>query len=281
MQHKLSTITSALGKWGLQLLPPSEEKVIALGSALKAGHYRSAQAYLTLYRGHAERSGYAISGPLQRAFRDANRSCVRGLGGPVRARALPLDRLSSLPGGPQPWCEGGPIHPRNAIVAGAWFLTREVELSTARAAMVEIVALPNSTPKVTWHLPASKADPEALGTSRTHGCSCEGAVSRGCPVHAIWDQVIALRKTFPGRWSSSRGFDWSLPLFPTRDGAVVDKEAMSDTIRAAAVHLGVPLSSPDHTEQVTGHSLRATGPKGWPGQDSTSGPSSFWGAGAR
>ena len=37
---------------------------------------------------------------------------------------------------------------------------------------------------------------------------------------------------------------------------------MSDTIRAAAVHLGVALASPDHTEQVTGHSLRATGAQG-------------------
>jgi hypothetical protein len=37
---------------------------------------------------------------------------------------------------------------------------------------------------------------------------------------------------------------------------------MADTIRAAAARLGVALASPDLTEQVTGHSLRATGAQG-------------------
>jgi hypothetical protein len=38
---------------------------------------------------------------------------------------------------------------------------------------------------------------------------------------------------------------------------------MMDTIRHAASILSVPLASPDHTEQVTGHSLRATGAQGF------------------
>ena len=37
---------------------------------------------------------------------------------------------------------------------------------------------------------------------------------------------------------------------------------MRQAIRAAAGHLGVALASPDLTEQVTGHSLRATGAQG-------------------
>jgi hypothetical protein len=57
-------------------------------------------------------------------------------------------------------------------------------------------------------------------------------------------------------------FDWGLPLFPDEFGKAVEKEAMADTIRAAAGHLGVALASPDLTEQVTGHSLRATGAQG-------------------
>jgi hypothetical protein len=51
-------------------------------------------------------------------------------------------------------------------------------------------------------------------------------------------------------------------LFPTASGGVVEKEAMAATIRAAAVHLKVALASPDLSEQVTGHSLRATGAQG-------------------
>jgi integrase len=95
-----------------------------------------------------------------------------------------------------------------------------------------------------------------------HGCSGGDVVSAGCPVHAIWDQIIVLQKTFPKRWSKESGFDWSLPLFPDVEGRAVEKEAMADTIRAAAGHLGVALASPDLTEQVTGHSLRATGAQG-------------------
>ena len=87
-------------------------------------------------------------------------------------------------------------------------------------------------------------------------------MSAGCPVHAIWDQLLVLQKTFPQRWSEAGGFDWSLPLFPDVDGRAVEKEAMADTIRAAALHLNVGLASPDLTEQVTGHSLRATGAQG-------------------
>ena len=261
-QHKLTTVSSALAKWSYELLPPEVEKVAALGAVLKAGHYSSAASYLTLYRGHAERSGYVIDGPLQRAFRDAKRSCERGLGGPVRARALPLEELGDLPGGPTPWAKGGPIHPRNAMVAGAWFLAREVELSTSRAALAELRGEGTSSPTITWHLPASKADPKAIGTSRTHGCSCGDVASGGCPVHAIWDQLLVLRLTFPDRWSAEKGYDWDLPLFPTAAGKAVEKEAMAETIRAAAVHLKVALASPDLTEQVTGHSLRATGAQG-------------------
>jgi hypothetical protein len=259
--HKLTTITTALDRWGCELLPPGPDKIAALGATLKVGNYRSAASYLTLYRGHAERSGHSITGPFQRAFRDAARSCARGLGGAVRARALPLDQLGTLPGGPRPWCKGGPIHPRNAIVGGAWLLAREVELSTARAALVELSTTGARGPTVTWHLPASKSDPEAIGTSRTHGCSCGAVASAGCPVHALWDQILVLQRRFPTRWSKAKGFDWSLPLFPDSEGRAVEKEAMSDTIRAAAMHLNVALSSPDLTEQVTGHSLRATGHK--------------------
>ena len=128
-KHKMATVTAALGKWEFAPLPPDREKIAALGAALKAGGYRSAPSYLTAYRGHIERGGYSISGPLQRAFRDAQRSCVRGLGGPVRARALPLDQLASLPGGPRAWAKGGPIHPRNAIVVGAWSSTSKSSTS--------------------------------------------------------------------------------------------------------------------------------------------------------
>ena len=263
MEQKLKTVVAALKSWGMELLPPTSEKIHALGATLKAGGYRSGGSYLTLYKGHSERAGFELTGSQVRAFRDSIRSCERGLGGPVKARPLPFDRLSELPIGEEPWTSQGPLGPGNAVIAGAWFLTREIELSTTRAALVELRGNRTSDPSVTWHLPASKADADAVGCSRTHGCTCTGGSTRGCPVHSLWDQLLLLKRRFPGRWSESGGFDWDLPLFPDASGKPVSKEAMTDTIRRAATLLSVPLSSPDHTEQVTGHSLRATGAQGF------------------
>ena len=157
---------------------------------------------------------------------------------------------------------GGPACPRNVIVAGAWWLTREAELASARAKLVEIIMPEGSTPlRARWHLPTSKTDQRAEGVARSHECGCTGTPDPGCPVHALWDQLIWLKRRFPGRWSA-QGPDLELPLFPTTEGEFVGYAAMVSTIRAAAALLGVPLESPDKTERVSGHSLRATGAQG-------------------
>jgi hypothetical protein len=237
---KAETVERALAKWGYDMLPPTCEKVAALGATLKAGGYLSASSYLSAYRGIIERAGFQLDGPLARSFKDSVRSCERGQGGPTRTLALRLESLDGLPAEEAPWSTGGPANPRNAIVCGSWFMTREIELSTARAALVQIVDR-ESSPRAVWHLPASKTDPQAFGVSRTHGCSCSGAPGPNCPAHELWDKLLFLRRRFPGRWTSE-GPDWDLPLFPTPSGAVVEKEAMAATIRQAALRLGQPLS---------------------------------------
>ena len=127
-----------LACWGLPMSPPTPQAIYALGASLKAGRYRSAAVYLSTYKSWIARQGQDWSSSLQQSMQDAIRSCERGLGGPVKARALPFGRLGELPGGDAPWVSGGPMRPRNAIVLGAWFLTREIELSTASAAALEL-----------------------------------------------------------------------------------------------------------------------------------------------
>ena len=83
-----------------------------------------------------------------------------------------------------------------------------------------------------------------------------------CPVHALWDQLLLLRRRFPHCWSAEQGFSDTLPLFPTTTGAVVQKEAAVATIHWAARQLGVALQAPDGSERVAGHSLRVTGAQG-------------------
>ena len=137
-----------------------------LAAVLKRGSYASAAQYLSEYKLEAERQGQIMGGPELRALKDCKRSCERGMGQPMRVLAFPFSRLGELPGGTAPWAPGGPLSPRNAIVAGSCFLTREVELSTARACLVEIQLKPSL--HVTWCLPVSKTDQQALGGRRTH-----------------------------------------------------------------------------------------------------------------
>ena len=195
-------------------------------------------------------------------MRDAVRSCTRGLGPPLRPLALPLHRLGELPLGSDPWAPGGPIGPRSLIIAGAWFLMRELELSTTRAILATITIDASSHEEVvTWHLPASKNDQSALGAARTHGHCCSGSSPSACPVCAVKAQHELLRARFPHRCREG-GFDEDLPLFPTASGGVAEKTAVAETISAAAGHLGCPLVSPDGAARISGHSLRITGAQG-------------------
>ena len=108
-----------------------------VGCFAQEGGYRSAPSYLYLLKTESQRRGFEWPDVLQRALKDAVRSCERGLGPPTRAQPLPLHLLGNLAGGVEPWCAGGPSSPRAAVVVGAWWLLREVELATLRAAHAE------------------------------------------------------------------------------------------------------------------------------------------------
>ena len=263
VRAKWRTITTMLAMWGHVPLPISVDKVFCLGASLKKGQYRSAGSYLSTYKIEAERHGNEITKQIARALKDSERSAIRGLGGPVKARALPLHRLRELPGSHSPWTRGGPVGPRNLMVVGAWFLLREVEASTARACSVKVVPRDeNGRPRVTFTLPASKNDQSATGASRTHGCSCGGSSpDPGCPAHSAWDQLILLRRLFPRSWKGDVPVP-ELPLFPSETGGVCTKEAVTETILLATDLLNVARSNDDGTERVSGHSLRATGAQG-------------------
>ena len=263
IEAKLKTIKAALAKWCLPLFPPTASSVRALGATLKKGGYRSAESYLSLYKSTCERQGHAFGLDLLRVHKDCIRSCLRGLGGPTKALALPFDRLNELNLDEDgPWTAGGPVGPCCAVVAGSWFLMREVELSTSRASLVRFADVGTENQTVTWSLPASKSDQQALGALRTHGCACSSPRSAGCVFHALRSQHARLRRLFPTRWRDDN-FDDNLPLFPDLEGQTVSKEAMVETILMAARKLQVETTSADQSARISGHSLRMTGAQGF------------------
>ena len=260
-QAKLRTVHRALEPWGLLPFPPTLRTLRALGATLKRGGYRSAASYLWLYKVESQRRGHPWTDSLQRCLKDAIRSCERGMGPPTVAQPLPLRSLYLLPGGADPWVRGGPACPRNAILVGAWWLMREMELATVRAAHVAFSgAWDRSGCGVRLTLPASKNDQAAFGTSRAHICRCQEVMAVDCPVHAVLSQWFWLRSAFPERFTEGVP-DLDLPLFPTMRGEVVSKPAFVSTIIYAGRYLGVG-DSPDGTVRLTGHSLRPTGAQG-------------------
>jgi hypothetical protein len=269
VRAKLKTVVAALAMWGDPPFPITAEKVKHLGSVLKAGCYKSAATYFSVWRVSAERGvggheAQELSPVITRAFTDAVRSCTRGLGGPIKAFALPFTRLGLLPGSRTPWSTNGPLSPRNAMVLGSWFLLREVELSSTRAALVEVWPTGDEgKPKVTWALPASKTDQRACGTVRSHGCCCSDQAKPrpDCPAHAAWDHLLFLKRTFPEGWCGDVPPP-HLAMFPDAAGAPCSKDSLTATIVRAAQLLGHPLASPDGSSRISGHSLRATGAQG-------------------
>ena len=71
---KWRTVVRLLAVWGAVPFLPTVDKIAMLGAALKAGGYRSAPGYLSLYRTAAAREGCPQGPELAVAFRDAARS---------------------------------------------------------------------------------------------------------------------------------------------------------------------------------------------------------------
>ena len=258
----MRTITRIFADWGTPLLPPTVGKVALLGATLRAGGYRSAAGYLSLYRTHCARADHGFGPELATAARDAARACARGLGGPIRASPLPLDRLHLLSGVRAARVPGGPCSARNAMVVGSWWLLREIELATLRASLVETSIADDGGPVVALTLAASKTDQQAKGVARAHRCRCSSLPAPfSCPAHVVIDQLLFLRRQFPEQWAGDRAHR-DLPLFPQISGAACSKAAMVGTIVDAAGQLDVPLASVDGATRISGHSLRVGGAQG-------------------
>ena len=260
---RLATVKRALAPWGVDPYPATVQKVAYLAVALHAGGYRSAEAYVSAYLVDVERRGGVVTQQMRRAAKDYGRACRRGHGAPLKATALPFERLGDLPRGAERWISGGPVGGRKAMIAGTWLMTREVELSAARARFITIhTAGPQI--HVRWTLPASKCDQEAMGVSWSHFCSCtsSSSPSPACVAHALWDQALLLRKRFPARFGDDGRPDTDLPACPDVYGKPVEKSRMVATIVRAAELLGCATSTADGAARITGHTLRVTGAQG-------------------
>ena len=112
-----------------------------------------------------------------------------------------------------------------------------------------------SNEEVVWHLPVSKTDQRALGTTRTWGCVCSGDLTLACPYHAAVCQLERLH-SLASKLNVSVS---SLPLFPTEHGREVTKAAAVNTITSLASRCGSKTVDAHGRNLYGGHSLRTGG----------------------
>ena len=171
------------------VFPITVQKLLAVGALFKHGKYRSFQNNLSLVKDEHISLGHLWSEQLTRCGTKVERSVTRGIGPGKQCIGLDLAAACSLNLPADHLCEGGPIGPGNLVVAGSFFMLREIELSLA---LWHSVTFDLGARLVSWNLPASKTDPRALGKTRSWGCLCTNSAGSGtggpCPYHALLSQ---------------------------------------------------------------------------------------------
>jgi hypothetical protein len=81
----------------------------------------------------------------------------------------------------------------DACILGGWWLTRGIELASARA--YHMWTDP-ATSTVSWSLPVSKKDIKGMCTTRTHGSCCKNTAEPICPYHTAIRHLGRLKTTF-------------------------------------------------------------------------------------
>lgn len=244
---------SYLGREAPEPFPLTVSSIFAVSSMLKAGGYRASPVYASRAKDHHVEQGHRWTEELARAVNRANRSATRGLGPSRQSQALPFSELCSLARDATPLVPDGPLGPRNLLILGSLFCTREIEASLALRSHVSVDYLRS---RVSWCLPCDKTDPAAIGKTRSWGCLCRDREAPDlerdcCPYHAMLLQLSFLESRF--------GPVQSVPLFPTSSGATVLKESVVSTIEKAAELLGIPTKDDQGRNLFGGHSLRVTG----------------------
>eukprot|EP00435_Cladocopium_sp_Y103_P044529 s39_g12.t1 len=220
--------------------------VFTVVGVLKAADYRSAANYLEAAKRKHIEAGFAMTDQLRQACRMAIRSARRDMGPSKQAEPMPLASIAAIRVREAQDPEG-PLVPGRSCLLASWWLLREIEASHAK---ISHIRLDWSMKRAEFHLPNSKTDLLALGTSRAHSCSCQVSDQYMCPFHLIAAQV-AFASTAPNNTA-----EW---LFPTSSGGKPTKQGWVKTFTEVARMIGLPTHWDNGAPRHTGHSARASG----------------------
>ena len=162
---------------------------------MKHAGYRSFGNYLSRAKREHINTGGTWHQLLERVGADCVKSVTRGLGPGRQSAPYHLEQVAALRLNEHPLVAQGPVNPRALAVLGAWFLTREIELSLALCKNITVVTN-GGVLAVKWCLPASKTDPMAAAVVRELGCMCQGCSAALCPAHVAEEHFRTLTKLF-------------------------------------------------------------------------------------
>ena len=241
--------------WGVDPWPIRKENLQCFAASLKWGKYRSFEQYIAAVITYQSRAfGEELTPPLRRLTRDLTRSVKRGLGPSQIKDSFAVVDLSKLvepsrPVGPFSFSEIDSAV--DIVIVGCCFMTREIELSSARAEHLTL-----SGEEVSIMLPCHKSESRGDLTQRSFRCACRVQAQPLCPYHA----AVRHHNRLLGRFGPPAG---SSPLVPTDDGLHHSKADMVQGFRSVIQAAGVPLTRKDESNidshRFHGHVLRISG----------------------
>lgn len=181
--------------------PLTEDGIEIVAALLTAAGYRSVPNYLSRAKEEHVRLGAEWTRSLDDTVRLASRVAHRGIWPARKSAPLDLPALEDVDLVTECFTPNGPVGPLDMVIAGSFFLTREIELSLAMSSHVDIKGSGNGL-TASWNLAVSKTNPRGDHCIRVWGCTCQkkkGAVKvELCAVHARSRQKERLRARFPG-----------------------------------------------------------------------------------
>jgi len=239
--------------WGqaIPAWPLTPDNIFAVAALMKDAGYRSFPNYASAAKDTHIQMGYPWSHQLKLAITRATASTQRGIGAAHQCQELLLDEALSVIDGPEPLVAHGPAQCGHVFTMGQFHVVRGIELASALASHLTV---DTATLTETWHLPVSKTDAQAIGCSRTWGCTCGHAPA--CPYHTALSHLQWLRDTF-GDAQGTLPAD--LPLFPTLMGKHTSAERLSGTVAAVADRLGKSLTDDLGRSAFSEHVFRVSG----------------------
>lgn len=237
--------------------PVTVKGLATVAALMKVDDFRSFGNYVSWAKGTHVALGHTWTQQLDHELKAAGRSLSRGLGPARQSADFCVTQIARLPPGGKARHDGLPLDPHKALVLGALWVLREIELAWAVCSDVTVDDLRQV---VVWALPVSKTDPKAKACTRSWGCLCTSLGAATCPYHVMKAYLKDLARHFGYVHDQLPA---QLPLFPDAQGKVATKAAMVAAFESVLTRAGLPTRDAAGRRRFGGHSCRVAGCRFW------------------